>query len=499
MSWLDSIDENILDTVPTKLDTAGQYTYKKPNISPLSKAMKYIQTPTPIDNHVMAFTFDQHPHHLHGAKEPKISGTQKEKSKGTTKQIDRANRTGAKWTMEEDKVLREAVLKYGGKHWKNVAEYLPHRTASQCCQRWKRLQPHKIRQKFTREEDDTIRNLIAKYGTNWNLIAHQLEGRTGKQVRDRYLNHLQPHLRASKFSDEEDKQILELYHKIGPKWKDIAEKLDGRTENMVKNRFYSHLRKQVISSLNTDSTGAVAPSLLSGPITSKMFTPEIVNPPTPSPLTVYSPPQQPTPPYISIMNAHHFNDKWTMNLFSTPVREEYKEDTPQKAHPNNLSSFNSLLDNHSVKSIQGQPLQCGGGTDKQLPSGNLRNVSQSNINFGAFNFIEPDVYRSTSSMKSKPVNMKLLADNSSSNSFLSQRSFASSSSQNNRNVNGHGVNGQKNGAGANGTGNNVVKFEMTQTHLLDLEKKLQMMLDAVRRDLQLLDAPKAPEKQMISL
>jgi molybdopterin biosynthesis enzyme MoaB len=53
------------------------------------------------------------------------------------------------------------------------------------------------RRVWAKEEDDAIRELVAKYGTKtWSVIAEQIvkdyniEGRTGKQCRERWHNHL---------------------------------------------------------------------------------------------------------------------------------------------------------------------------------------------------------------------------------------------------------------------------------------------------------------------
>lgn len=50
---------------------------------------------------------------------------------------------------------------------------------------------------WAQEEDDAIRALVEKYGTKtWSVIAeqivkeHAIEGRTGKQCRERWHNHL---------------------------------------------------------------------------------------------------------------------------------------------------------------------------------------------------------------------------------------------------------------------------------------------------------------------
>ncbi len=70
-----------------------------------------------------------------------------------------------------------------------------------------------------------------------------MKNRSGKQVRERYINKLDPLINKESFSESEDKKIIQLYHSIGPRWSEISKFLNGRPENMVKNRFYSHIKK----------------------------------------------------------------------------------------------------------------------------------------------------------------------------------------------------------------------------------------------------------------
>lgn len=153
---------------------------------------------------------------------------------------------GRVWTSEEDKLLLESVRKNDGKNWKNIAKAVPGRSATQCSQRWRRIQPYKLRQKWTKDEDKLILSLVEKHGLNWCLIASMLEGRTGKQVRERYLNKLDRNINRAKFTEEDDKKIIQYYEEYGPKWKEISGHFRGRPENMIKNRFYSHIRKRIL-------------------------------------------------------------------------------------------------------------------------------------------------------------------------------------------------------------------------------------------------------------
>jgi hypothetical protein len=53
-------------------------------------------------------------------------------------------------------------------------------------------QKPKSRQVWSREEDDLVIRLIKVYGKRWSLLSIKMENRTGKQIRDRYLNKLDP-------------------------------------------------------------------------------------------------------------------------------------------------------------------------------------------------------------------------------------------------------------------------------------------------------------------
>ena len=67
--------------------------------------------------------------------------------------------------------------------------------------------------------------------------------RTGKQIRDHYLNSLDENLNKNQFSKEEDLKIISLFKIYGNSWVKIAKKFNGRTGDIVKNRYYSSLKK----------------------------------------------------------------------------------------------------------------------------------------------------------------------------------------------------------------------------------------------------------------
>ena len=107
--------------------------------------------------------------------------------------------------------------------------------------------------------------LLCKYAdelnNDWTQIAQRFNNKklTPKMVKD-HLNHkdttpktADPSTTAnnnsskrtrSRFTLSEDQKIISLIQKIGQNWRDIAKALPGRTEGMVKNRFYSHIKRK---------------------------------------------------------------------------------------------------------------------------------------------------------------------------------------------------------------------------------------------------------------
>lgn len=98
---------------------------------------------------------------------------------------------------------------------------------------------------FTKEEDDRIKQLVDKFGTNhWNLIALCMERRTAKQCRDRYHNYLMPGCFQGEWTKEEDNLLSQLYDKFGPKWSIIKKSFPNRGYNNIKSRWHFFISKQ---------------------------------------------------------------------------------------------------------------------------------------------------------------------------------------------------------------------------------------------------------------
>jgi hypothetical protein len=155
-----------------------------------------------------------------------------------------------KWSPEEDAALRKGVELFGDKQWKSVAQLVEGRLPIQCMHRWSDILKPGIRKgPWDENEDNLLRAWVeAKGPCKWSECAATIASRTGKQCRERWSNALAAGIKLGEWSLEEDRLLFEMYFTVGAKWTDIARKLPGRTENSIKNRFYSlHRQKKDVS------------------------------------------------------------------------------------------------------------------------------------------------------------------------------------------------------------------------------------------------------------
>ncbi|KAG7553447.1 SANT/Myb domain [Arabidopsis thaliana x Arabidopsis arenosa] len=159
------------------------------------------------------------------------------------------------WTSEEDKLLTKAVQMYEEKNWKKIAECLPvrkekRRNDVQCQHRWlKVLHPDLNKGAWRKYEDDLLSELVKEYMENdkpqWSKIAKQLPGRIGKQCRERWHNHLNPTIKRTPWTREEELILVQAQREHGNKWAEIAKLLSGRTENNIKNHWNCSVKKRL--------------------------------------------------------------------------------------------------------------------------------------------------------------------------------------------------------------------------------------------------------------
>lgn len=158
------------------------------------------------------------------------------------------------WTDEEDIRLCAAVETFGESNWQFVASVIEGRTGTQCSNRWiKSLHPAIKRcGKWSADEDKRLKVAVMLFHPKswsnigqsvpwrapiWKKVAQYVPGRTHVQCRERWVNSLDPSLKLDEWTKEEDLKLKSAIDEHGYSWSKVAACVPPRTDNQCRRRW----------------------------------------------------------------------------------------------------------------------------------------------------------------------------------------------------------------------------------------------------------------------
>ncbi|KAL4507216.1 hypothetical protein ABPG72_002009 [Tetrahymena utriculariae] len=152
----------------------------------------------------------------------------------------------SEWTRQDDEKLIKAVQIFGEKRWGQVSTLLNGKEHTDIVQRWvKFLNPRIEKGRWSLREDIKLAVLYEFYTSckekienkTWCLIANHFTNRTEVQIRERWCNLLDPKMKFTSWSKQEDTTLLQLGVKYQGQWAKISRELENKTDNQVLRRW----------------------------------------------------------------------------------------------------------------------------------------------------------------------------------------------------------------------------------------------------------------------
>jgi hypothetical protein len=102
------------------------------------------------------------------------------------------------------------------------------------------------KRKFMLHEDDALRALVERYGTNdWVTIASHMVDRDSRQCKERWFHYLSPDVVQDAWTPAEDALLESKVVELGRKWKLLELEFPGRTDISIKNHFNVLARRRM--------------------------------------------------------------------------------------------------------------------------------------------------------------------------------------------------------------------------------------------------------------
>ncbi|XP_006816232.1 uncharacterized protein LOC102801483 [Saccoglossus kowalevskii] len=155
------------------------------------------------------------------------------------------------WTNKEDEQLLEIIEQHDAKDWDAIAEELDNgRVGWQCIQRYQQhLNKDHVSKKFTPEEDKLIVEIIEKLRVGnmipFTKVAYFLEGQSSRKILTRWHNKLNPDLKRGRFTELEDQLLIAGVNQQGQNWVNISKTIPGRTPTQVRDRWINCINPEL--------------------------------------------------------------------------------------------------------------------------------------------------------------------------------------------------------------------------------------------------------------
>lgn len=137
---------------------------------------------------------------------------------------------GGVWRNTEDEILKAAISKYGKNQWARISSLLVRKTPKQCKARWYEwLDPSIKKTEWSKEEDEKLLHLAKLMPTQWRTIA-PIVGRTANQCLERYQRLLDEAEQREAAEGDEDLGLTGTGAEAGPSADDVRRLRPGEVD-----------------------------------------------------------------------------------------------------------------------------------------------------------------------------------------------------------------------------------------------------------------------------